>query len=136
MKVIKTLAVFLSFVAFAAVVARVQTQDWGQDHDELRAMLKTATDAMNSMDIDAIAPLFHDKFSITTVDQRVFTSLNDFKTYFNGLFTGDKASLKGPRRGAGEKIGGAPDERARTPCASLSKSDRHRHWETIPGIEQ
>ena len=95
MKVIKTLAVFFSFVAFAAVVAVVRAQDRRQDHDELRAMLKTVTDAMNSRDIDAIAPLFHDKFSITTVDQRVFTNLNDFKTYFNGLFTGDKVSLKG-----------------------------------------
>ena len=52
MKVIKTLAVFFSFVAFAAVVAGVQAQDRRQDHDELRAMLKTVTDAMNSRDIN------------------------------------------------------------------------------------
>src|SRR5262249_58445285 len=60
----------------------------------LRAMLKTVTEAMNSRNIDAMAPLFHNKFSITTVDQQVFTNLNDFKTYYNGLFTGEKAPLK------------------------------------------
>ncbi|MGH9754700.1 MAG: YybH family protein [Blastocatellia bacterium] len=83
-----------SLVALAAVVIGVQAQDRNHDHDELRAMLKTVTEAMNSRNIDAMAPLFHDKFSITTVDQQVFTNLNDFKTYFNGLFTGDKAPLK------------------------------------------
>jgi hypothetical protein len=49
---------------------------------------------MNSRNIDAMAPLFHDKLSITTVDQKVFTNLNDFKSYFNGLFTSDRAPLK------------------------------------------
>jgi hypothetical protein len=57
-------------------------------------MLKTVTDAMNARNIDAMAPLIHDKFSITTVDQQVFTNLNDFKAYFDGLFAGDNAPLK------------------------------------------
>jgi len=78
----------------AVAIISVQAQDRKQDHDELRAMLKTVTEAMNSRNLDAIAPLFHDKFSITTVDQQVFTNLTDFKAYFNGLFAGDKALLK------------------------------------------
>jgi ketosteroid isomerase-like protein len=83
-----------SFVTLAAVVIGARAQDRNQVHDELRAMLKTVTEAMNSRNIDAMAPLFHNKFSITTVDQQVFTNLNDFKTYFNGLFNGEKAPLK------------------------------------------
>ncbi len=97
MKVRKTLTTFswiFSFIALAALVIGAQAQDRKQDHDELRAMLKTVTEAMNSRNIDAFAPLFHDKFSITTVDQQVFTNLNDFKTYFNGLFTGGKTPLQ------------------------------------------
>jgi ketosteroid isomerase-like protein len=81
-------------VALVTVVSGVQAQDRERDHDELRAMLKAVTEAMNSRNIDAIAPLFHDRFSITTVDQQAFTNLADFKAYFNGLFTGDKAPLK------------------------------------------
>jgi ketosteroid isomerase-like protein len=89
-----TLGWLFSLVAIATATIGVQAQDRNQDHDELRAMLKTVTEAMNSRNIDAMAPLFHDKLSITTVDQQIFTNLNDFKTYFNGLFAGDKAPLK------------------------------------------
>ena len=83
-----------SFVTLAAVVIGARAQDRNQVHDELRAMLKTMTEAMNSRNIDAMAPLFHSRFSITTVDQQVFTNLDAFKTYFNSLFTGDKPPLK------------------------------------------
>jgi len=89
-----TLCCIFSLVTLAAVFIGARAQDRKQDHDELRAMLKTVTEAMNSRNIDAMAPLFHNRFSITTVDQQVFTNLNDFKTYFNGLFTGDRAPLK------------------------------------------
>jgi|SRR5262245_15517300 len=97
MKVSKPQATFswiFSLAVLAAGVIGVRAQDRNRDHDELRAVLKTVTEAMNSRNIDSMAPLFHNRFSITTVDQQVFTNLNDFKTYFNGLFTGDKAPLK------------------------------------------
>jgi ketosteroid isomerase-like protein len=88
------LRLIFCLVALFTVVSGVHAQDRERDHDELRAMLKAVTEAMNSRNIDAIAPLFHDRFSITTVDQQAFTNLADFKAYFNGLFTGDKAPLK------------------------------------------
>ncbi len=65
-----------------------------QDHDELRALLRTATEAMNSKNFDALTPLFHGKCSITTVDQKLFTNVADFKTYCEGLSKGDKAVVK------------------------------------------
>jgi ketosteroid isomerase-like protein len=83
-----------SSIMLAALVIGAQAQDRQKDHDELRATLKTVTEAMNSRNIDALAPLFNDKFSITTVDQQVFTNMNDLKKYFDGLFTGDKPLLK------------------------------------------
>jgi ketosteroid isomerase-like protein len=83
-----------SFITLSALVIGAQAQDRNREHDELRATLKSVTEAMNSRDIDALAPLFHDRFSITTVDQQVFTNLNDFKRYFDGLFTGDKATIR------------------------------------------
>jgi hypothetical protein len=77
-----------------AALTGVRAQDRSQDHDELRALLKAMTEAMNSRNLKTIAPLLHDKFSITTVDQQVFTTLPDFESYFNNLFNGDKALLK------------------------------------------
>jgi ABC-type oligopeptide transport system substrate-binding subunit len=78
----------------ALAAASAFAEDRRQDHEELRAMLKTATDAMNSKNFDALTPLFHTNFSITTVDQKLFTNLADFKSYYEALFNGDKAPLK------------------------------------------
>ena len=78
----------LSLAAFA------RAEDREADHNELRAMLRTATEAMNAGDFDALRPLFYDKFSITTVDQQLFTSLDDFKAYYEGLLKGGNARLK------------------------------------------
>lgn len=65
-----------------------------QDHEELRLLLRSARDAANAKNFDALKPLFYEKFSITTVDQKTFTNLEDFKAYFASMFTGDKAPLK------------------------------------------
>jgi hypothetical protein len=69
-------------------------QEREPDHNELRALLRTATEAMNAGNFDALKPLFYSKFSITTVDQKLFTSIDDFKAYYEGLLKGDKAPLK------------------------------------------
>jgi hypothetical protein len=76
------------------VTASALAEERQQDHDELRAMLKTATDAMNSKNLDALTPLFYTRFSITTVDQKLFTNLADFKAYYESLYSGDKAPVK------------------------------------------
>jgi hypothetical protein len=49
---------------------------------------------MNSKNFDALTPLFHDRFSVTTVDQKVFTNISDFKAYYEGLLNGPNAPLK------------------------------------------
>ena len=93
MKTLRVKCLLLCFI-MALVAASAQAEDKQQDHDELRAMLKTATDAMNSKNLDALAPLFYNKFSITTVDQKLFTNLADFKAYYESLYNGDNAPLK------------------------------------------
>jgi hypothetical protein len=65
-----------------------------QDHEQLRALLKTAKEAVNAKNFDALKPVFHEKFSITTVDQKVFTNFDDFKAHFATLLTGTNAPLK------------------------------------------
>ena len=83
-----------ALILLTAMTAATQAQERTADHDELRAMLKTVATALNSRNLDAIAPLCHEKFAISTVDQQVFVGLPAFERYFKGLFTGDKASLK------------------------------------------
>lgn len=64
------------------------------DHEQLRALLRTAKEAVNGKNFEALKPVFHEKFSITTVDQKTFTSFEDFKAHFASLFSGANAPLK------------------------------------------
>ena len=57
-------------------------------------MLRTATEALNTRHVDALAPILYKDFSITTVDQKLFTDLPSFKSYFDGLFEGPNAPVK------------------------------------------
>ncbi|MGA9772625.1 MAG: DUF4440 domain-containing protein [Blastocatellia bacterium] len=93
MKTLRVKCLLLCFI-MALVAANAMAEDRQQDHDELRQILKTATDAMNSKNLDALAPLFYSRFSITTVDQKLFTNLADFKAYYEGLYSGANAPLK------------------------------------------
>jgi hypothetical protein len=78
----------------AAQGAAPTAQDPEKDHEELRALLRNAKEAVNAKNFDGLKPLFHDKFSITTVDQKSFTNFDDFKKEFATLFSGDNAPLK------------------------------------------
>jgi hypothetical protein len=85
---------FLLIALLVVSCSRAMAEVRNQDHEQLRALLRTATEAMNSGNFDALAPLFYERFSITTVDQRLFTNLADFKAYYEGLTTGPDAPLK------------------------------------------
>ena len=56
------------------------------DHEELRAMMRTVTQALNARQIDALAPLMARQFVITTVDGRTFRDLAGFKAYIDELY--------------------------------------------------
>lgn len=84
----------LSVFLLALGITGARAQEREQDHEELRAILRSVTDAMNSKNFAALTPLFHEKFSITTVDQKLFTNIADFKAYYEGLYQGENAPLK------------------------------------------
>ncbi|QNM94766.1 YybH family protein [Chitinimonas koreensis] len=71
-----------------ALPARAQ-EDRHDDHEALRQILQRGATALNTRDFDAIAPLLHPRFTIVTVDNRKFTTLAEFKAYWNGLFEGE-----------------------------------------------
>ncbi|MDB9315878.1 nuclear transport factor 2 family protein [Spirulina sp. CS-785/01] len=58
---------------------------------ELQSILKTremALEAINTRDFSQIKPYLHPDFTITTVDNQVFTSVEDFERYWNDQFAG------------------------------------------------
>lgn len=63
------------------------------DHEALRAILKRGAEALNTGNFDAMAPFLHSQFTIVTVDNQKFTTLDAFRTYWNGLFKGEKRML-------------------------------------------
>lgn len=83
------LSLTLSVISIAA-----SAQNREADHEELRALMRSATEAMNSKNFDALEPIFHQQFSITTVDQKLFTNFADFKAYYAQLFNGPNAPLR------------------------------------------
>lgn len=64
------------------------------DHEELRAMMRAATQALNSRQIDALAPLMARQFVITTVDGRTFRDLAGFKAYIDELYGAKVQSIE------------------------------------------
>lgn len=65
-----------------------------QDHEELRALLRTIAQAISARDFQALATVLDQDFVVTTVDQNRFTSLDAFRSYWEGLFTGDRALVR------------------------------------------
>jgi ketosteroid isomerase-like protein len=85
-------AVFLLLLAAEPAGAQGEEAAREQDHEELRAMMKTVTDAVNGRDPEALIPLLAHPFSITMVDQAHITSIEGLREYFRQRFEG-KGSL-------------------------------------------
>ena len=75
-------------------VSSAQVEPRHEDHEALRAILKVAGNALNTRDINSLAPVLSEKFIITSVDQQTFTDLAAFNAYFQGFFEGEKPPLK------------------------------------------
>jgi ketosteroid isomerase-like protein len=65
-----------------------------KDHDELRALLKTFTQAFNSRQLEPLAPYLHKDFSVTMVNQDVVTTPGELKSYIDKQFNAPGSLLK------------------------------------------
>jgi ketosteroid isomerase-like protein len=65
-----------------------------QDHEELRTLLRVLAEAISARDFQTLAPVLDQDFSVTTVDQKRFASLDAFRAYWEGLFKGDRALVR------------------------------------------
>lgn len=64
------------------------------DHDQLRALMQRAREAVNSQDVDTLGTLLAPGFAVTMADQTTVTDLAGLKGYFERLFRGKDAILE------------------------------------------
>ncbi|MCS5710324.1 nuclear transport factor 2 family protein [Candidatus Berkiella aquae] len=79
------------FITCFSSVSYSQTE---ADHEALRELLTKSSSALNENNFEAIRPYLDEKFTIITIDNSKFTSLDDFKAYWDKMFKGEHAKLK------------------------------------------
>jgi len=82
----------LVLLAALPVTAAESEQD-KKDHDELRALLATFTQAFNTRNLEPLLPHLHKDFSVTMVNQDVVTDPGGLKSYLDKQFSGPAALL-------------------------------------------
>ncbi len=65
-----------------------------EDHQQLRTLMSSLRDAVNTQDFDGLKPHLHSPFAATMITQDVVTTPEDLKAYFEKWMTGDKAFIK------------------------------------------
>ena len=83
-------------IVFLASIGKVLAEPPGEkDHEELRAMLVTVSDAINSGDFDSLEPLLAENFVFTTSDQVSLTSLDEIRGHFAKIFESADSPVTG-----------------------------------------
>jgi len=85
-------AMLLSTTLAQAAQPELSPED-KQDHEALRALLATFTEAFNTRNLDPLLPHLHPMFAVTMVNQDVVTSPNELKGYLAQQFDGPDALL-------------------------------------------
>lgn len=70
-----------------------EATDRKADHEALRELLRTATEAINTRKFDLVAPRLHSGFTVIAVDNTKLVGIEAFRTYWNALFDGADAPL-------------------------------------------
>lgn len=63
-------------------------QTRSQDLEEIGQLRETAVEALNTRDFSRVEPFLHPEFTITTVDNRIFKSVQDFEEYWDQQLSG------------------------------------------------
>ena len=64
------------------------------DREQLRALLVKLTAALNNQNMDELSGNLSKNFRFTTLDQKVITSTDELKKYYDGLFKANNALIK------------------------------------------
>lgn len=82
------IAIVCLVFAEGAFLIPAQAEERQQDHDALRALLKTSVEALNKGQLESIRPLALPDVIVTTAEQHRSSSFDDFKKYYESLFQG------------------------------------------------
>ena len=87
-------AMFSACLLVAGAAQGADEEKDKKDHDELRALLKTFTQAFNSRQLEPLVPYLHKDFSVTMVNQDVVTTPGELKGYIDKQFNAPGSLLK------------------------------------------
>lgn len=83
-----------TLAALAATPAgAAETEQDKKDHDELRALLATFTQAFNTRQLDPLLPHLHKNFTVTMINQSLVTNPAELKGFLDRQFDGPGALL-------------------------------------------
>ncbi|TDR45023.1 SnoaL-like protein [Tahibacter aquaticus] len=78
-----------SGVAFAQTAPAAREAD----HEALRGLMRTASEAVNTRKFDLLTPQLHAGFTVIAVDNTKLVGIEAFRSYWNKLFDGADAPL-------------------------------------------
>lgn len=86
---------WLAACVFGSGLAAAQTTPDPReaDHEALRALMRSATEAVNTRKFDLLTPRLHAGFTVIAVDNTKLVGIDAFRNYWNGLFDGPNAAL-------------------------------------------
>ena len=86
-------AVVVCSSAFASAADAPMSEEDKRDHDQLRALLATFTQAFNTRKLESLLPHLHPKFTVTMINQDVVTNPKELQSYLDKQFDGPNARL-------------------------------------------
>lgn len=87
--------IVLALFGFISLASPAIAGERDADHEALRGIMKTSSEALNSGDFDKLAPvLSSNNLTVVTVDNQKFKNLADFKAYWEKTFNGPTSVLK------------------------------------------
>jgi ketosteroid isomerase-like protein len=84
----------LIWLALTATPVLAQTDDRQVDHEAIIQTREIALDALNTRDFDKVKPYLHPEFTISTVDNQIFHSLDAFEKYWTDQLSGPIESIQ------------------------------------------
>lgn len=77
---------FVTFLLLIATLAYAGEEPDHAIHEELRGLLHGIEQAINTEQYDNLAPYFHEKLRVTTINQEVISSRSEIGPYFKNWF--------------------------------------------------
>jgi ketosteroid isomerase-like protein len=74
--------------------AIAQPEDRAEDHEQLIALRKQFTKALNERDFEALKPLVTDSLTLISISNEKITGIDELKAYWEKLFVGEDSVLE------------------------------------------